>query len=71
MDLEYKGHVWRLDAILVDKFCPGDLITPGSAPLLLQPQANKLKLGKAALAACQGNTLLQVGVCMAPGAARL
>ena len=60
VDLEYKGHVWRLDAILVDKFCPGDLIAPGTAPLLLQRQQHGLRLGKAALVACRADARLQV-----------
>ena len=66
VDLEYKGRVWRLDDILVDKFCPGDLIAPGTAPLLLQPQAHKLQLSAAAHAACRGDALLQVWGGMQP-----
>lgn len=65
----YKGHVYALDSILVDKFCPGDLLAPGTLPLLLQKQRNPVRLTKAALAAfdgCPGDALLQVrpfGLC--------
>ncbi|EIE20643.1 cytidine deaminase-like protein [Coccomyxa subellipsoidea C-169] len=40
MDIVYKGNCYRLDDILVDKFCPSDLIEPGTAPLLLEQQHN-------------------------------
>ena len=59
----YKGHEYRLDSILVDKFWPGDLIAPGTLPLLLQPQKNPVRLGKAAWAtldSCMGDAKLQV-----------
>ena len=65
----YKGHEYALDSILVDKFHPGDLIAPGSAPLLLQRQEHRVKLGKAALAVldmCQGDAQLHVSTPQSP-----
>ncbi|CAK0771087.1 hypothetical protein CVIRNUC_003831 [Coccomyxa viridis] len=53
IELAYKGHSYRLNDILVDKFCPSDLIEPGSAPLLLEQQRNDVHLSKGAEATLQ------------------
>lgn len=46
MEIVYKGNCYHLDDILVDKFCPSDLIEPGTAPLLLEQQHNAVCLAK-------------------------
>jgi hypothetical protein len=45
-EIVYKGKCYHLDDILVDKFCPSDLIEPGTAPLLLEQQHNAVCLAK-------------------------
>lgn len=61
IELAYKGHSYRLNDILVDKFCPSDLIEPGTAPLLLEQQRNNVHLSKSAEAALQQRPDLRVG----------
>jgi hypothetical protein len=46
VEIIYKGQCYHLNDILVDKFCPSDLIAPGTSPLLLEPQENLLQLAK-------------------------
>ena len=60
IELAYKGHSYRLNDILVDKFCPSDLIEPGTAPLLLEQQHNIVHLSKSAEATLQQRPELRV-----------
>ena len=60
IELAYKGHSYRLNDILVDKFCPSDLIEPGSAPLLLEQQRNDVHFSKGAEATLQQRPELRV-----------
>lgn len=53
VEIVYKGNCYHLDDILVDKFCPSDLIDPGSSPLLLQPQKNLLQLTEESVSVLQ------------------
>ena len=64
IELAYKGSTYRLDDILVDKFCPSDLIEPGTAPLLLQQQSNGVHLTSAAEELLRQRPDLQVGVAL-------
>ena len=61
IELAYKGHSYRLNDILIDKFCPSDLIEPGTAPLLLEQQHNNVHLSKSAEATLQQRPELRVG----------
>ena len=60
IELAYKGHSYRLNDILVDKFCPSDLIEPGTAPLLLEQQHNDVHFSKSAEATLQQRPELRV-----------
>lgn len=60
MEIVYKGNCYHLDDILVDKFCPSDLIEPGTAPLLLEPQRNALCLDEDSSPAAASEALTQV-----------
>ncbi len=60
MEIVYKGNCYHLDDILMDKFCPSDLIEPGTAPLLLEPQRNALCLDKDFNPAAASGALTQV-----------
>lgn len=60
IELAYKGHTYHLDDILVDKFCPSDLIAPGTAPLLLEQQHNAVALSKSAQESLRQKPELQV-----------
>ena len=61
IELAYKGHSYRLNDILVDKFCPSDLIEPGTAPLLLEQQHNDVHFSNSAEATLQQRPELRVG----------
>ena len=60
IELAYKGHSYRLNDILVDKFCPSDLIEPGTAPLLLEQQRNDVHFSESAEATLQQRPELRV-----------
>ena len=62
IELAYKGSTYRLDDILVDKFCPSDLIEPGTAPLLLEQQSNGVYFSTAAEQLLCHHPELQVGL---------
>ncbi len=64
IELAYKGSTYRLDDILVDKFCPSDLIEPGTAPLLLEQQSNGVRFTPAAEELLRQCPDLQVGVAL-------
>ena len=64
IQLAYKGNTYRLDDILVDKFCPSDLIEPGTAPLLLEQQHNALLLPKGLEMVPLDVSRFQVGLCL-------
>ena len=61
IDLAYKGSTYRLNDILVDKFCPSDLIEPGTAPLLLEQQHNAVHFSTSAEEQLRQSPELQVG----------
>ena len=46
----------------MDKFCPSDLIEPGTAPLLLEQQSNGVHFTQAAEDVLRQHPDLQVGV---------
>lgn len=60
IELAYKGSTYRLDDILVDKFCPSDLIEPGTVPLLLEQQSNAVRFSAAAQTQLRQRPELQV-----------
>ena len=62
IQLAYKGNTYHLDDILVDKFCPSDLIEPGTAPLLLEQQHNALLLLKGPNVVPLDASSFQVGI---------
>lgn len=60
MEIVYKGNSYHLDDILLDKFCPSDLIEPGTAPLLLEPQRNTVCLAEDFSATAASSMVTQV-----------
>ena len=62
IQLAYKGNTYHLNDILVDKFCPSDLIEPGTAPLLLEQQNNALLLLKGPNVVLPDASWFQVGI---------
>lgn len=61
IELAYKGSKYCLNDILVDKFCPSDLIEPGTAPLLLEQQHNAVHFSTSAEEKLRQSPELQVG----------
>ena len=61
IELAYKGSTYHLNDILVDKFCPSDLIEPGTAPLLLEQQHNAVQFSTSAMEQLRQSPELQVG----------
>ncbi|CAL8468160.1 g7699 [Coccomyxa elongata] len=69
MEIVYKGKCYHLDDILVDKFCPSDLIEPGTTPLLLEPQRNNVCLAEDFSATAASSVVTQEAVHAAVDAA--